>query len=198
MYPGNDIMPTFYKNISLYVSTYAKYSAGNLDGIWLNFDEYPNFPALWQALVKYHEDEKQPEFMCQEAQGVDFTVPESVRAVDLLFLYRLSRDEDAEILSAFLALDPGEAPELPAGCTSFDFAILFVAFKERAMAAYAGRLDEVTWTQYPDFQDWCFSRFLAEHPGAAAYENYLDAEAIEREFSCYYTEKNGFIFRRHA
>ena len=191
-------MTTCYKNISLYISTSAKYSAGNLDGLWLNFDEYPNFPALWQDLVKYHSDEVQPEFMCQVAQGVDFELPESVRALDILFLYRLSRDEDAEILSTFLALEPGEAPELPAGCTTFDFACHFDAFKERAMSAYAGRLDEVSWTQYPDLQDWCFMRFLVEHPGAADYANYLDAEAIEREYSCYYTEKNGFIFRRHA
>ena len=190
-------MSKFYKNIRLFISTYAKYSVGNLDGIWLNFAEYQNFPALWRALVDYHNDEICPEFMCQTAQGVEFAIPESVRAVDVLFLYRLSRDEDAEILSTFLALEPGEAPELPTGCTTLDFAVLFDEFKERAMSAYSGRLDEVTWTQYPDFQDWCFRRFLAEHPGAADYENYLDADAIEREYSCHYTEKNGFIFLRH-
>lgn len=191
-------MSKFYKNISLYISTYGKYANGELDGLWLNFDEYPNFPALWRALVDYHNDEICPEFMCQESRGVEFPVPESIRAVDLLFLYRLSLDEDAGILANFLAIDPGEAPELPAGCTTFDFGILFDDFKERAMAAYAGQLDEVTWTPYPDFSDWCFSRFLADHPGAAEWENYLDADAIAREYSCYFTEKNGLIFRRHA
>lgn len=191
-------MPEFYKNISLYISTYAKYSAGNLDGIWLNFDEYPNFPALWGALVEYHNDETFPEFMCQEAQGVEFPVPESVRAVDLLFLYRLSRDEDAEILSTFLALDPGEAPEIPGEMAAFEFLQLFDNFKMQVMAAYAGRLDEVTWTQHPDFRDWAFTRFLADHPGAEAWENYLGADAIEREYSFSYDEKNGLIFRRNA
>lgn len=189
-------MTTFYKNISLYISTFAKYSAGNLDGLWLNFDEYPNFPALWQALVKYHDDEKQPEFMCQEVQGVDFEVPESVRAADLLFLYRLSRDEDAEILSTFLALEPGEAPELPGGMSTCEFAELFDDFKERAMAAYSGRLDEVTWTQYPDFSDWAFTRFLANHPQLEGWEHYLDEDTIAREASFKYTEKNGLIFHR--
>ena len=189
-------MTTIYKNISLYISTFAKYSAGNLDGIWLNFDEYPNFPALWQALVKYHADEKQPEFMCQEAQGVDFTVPESIRAVDLLFLYRLSRDEDAKILSTFLALEPDEAPEIPGGLSTIEFAELFDDFKERAMAAYVGRLDEVTWTQYPDFSDWAFTRFLADNPQLDEWEHYLDADTIAREASFKYTEKNGLIFHR--
>ena len=136
--------------------------------------------------------------MCQESRGVEFSVPESVRAIDMLLLYRLSRDEDAEILSTFLALEPGEVPEIPGGLSTCEFAALFDDFKERAMSAYAGRLDEVTWTQYPDFQDWAFMRFLADNPLLADWEHYLDNDTIAREYSFKYTEKNGLIFHRNA
>ena len=184
-------------NPSLYVSTYKKYSEGHLDGIWLNFDEYANFPELWKALAEFHSDEKQPEYMCQVAQGVPYEMPESVRAIDLLFLFRLARDEEADMLSAFLALDPGEAPELPNGMNTIEFASLFDEFKERVQDSFAGKLEDVTWTHHPDFNDWCFSRFLDDNPKAEEFENYLDADAIERSYSVYFCHYNGFVFSRH-
>lgn len=180
----------------IYVGTYAKYVAGDMSGVWLDFSGTPFACAarVVEKLKAFHSDERQPEFMVTAQENIPFTVPESLTAAALEFLALLFTHENADILAAFLHLEPGEWPDFSADKTILR---IFDEFTENALAKFAGYLADVTWTQYPDFSDWAFMRFLEENPGAGEYENYLDQEKISASYSCRFWEYDGMIFARH-
>lgn len=180
----------------IYVGTYAKYSAGDMSGIWLEFSGTPFACAarVAEKLKTYHADERQPEFMVTAQENIPFTVPESLSAAGLEFLALLFTHEDSDILAAFLHLEPGEWPDFSEEKTILR---IFDEFTENALEKFAGYLSDVPWTEYPDFSDWAFMRFLEENPGAVEYENYLDEEIIANSYACRFCEYAGMIFARH-
>lgn len=62
----------------IYVSTYAKYAAGNLTGKWLDLEDYSDKETFIEACRELHKDEQDPEFMFQDFEDVPSdTVSES-------------------------------------------------------------------------------------------------------------------------
>lgn len=57
----------------IYVSTYRKYSEGSLQGEWLDLEDYDSYEEFMEACRELHADEKDPEFMFQDA---DSNVPD--------------------------------------------------------------------------------------------------------------------------
>ena len=55
--------------MKLYVGTYAKYNDGNLDGAWLDLDDYESKDEFLDACAELHGDEKYPEFMYQDYEA---------------------------------------------------------------------------------------------------------------------------------
>lgn len=53
----------------LYVGTYAKYNAGNLNGGWLDLDDYSSRDEFLEACAELHDDESDPELMFQDFEG---------------------------------------------------------------------------------------------------------------------------------
>lgn len=53
----------------IYVSTYAKYNEGNLNGEWITIQDYSDAEELMQEMKDLHEDEDDPEFMIQDSEG---------------------------------------------------------------------------------------------------------------------------------
>jgi antirestriction protein len=54
----------------IYVSTYRKYSEGSLQGEWLDLEDYDSYEEFMEACRELHADEKDPEFMFQDADNV--------------------------------------------------------------------------------------------------------------------------------
>lgn len=171
---------------TIFITTYKKYAEGNADGIFITLEDFKSVSDIIVKIYDYHNDEFTPEFMCTDPAGLP-GLPEAINRDILGFFWSICRDEERETLLTFLDLT---SPALD----SFDFD----AFRDDALNALAGSLSEVEWTKYPDFADWAFMRFLDAHPELAEYEDYLDGDKIEREYSFNYTEKNGLIFNRHA
>lgn len=54
----------------IYVSTYAKYNGGSLEGKWLHLCDYASKDEFLKACRELHKDEADPELMFQDASGV--------------------------------------------------------------------------------------------------------------------------------
>lgn len=171
---------------TIFITTYKKYAEGNTEGAFITLENFLSVDELIQKILDFHSDERTPELMCTDPAGLP-GLPEPVNRDILGFFWSICRDEERETLLTFLDLTS-------LALDSFDFE----AFREKGLNALAGSLIEVEWTKYPDFADWAFMRFLGEHPELAEYEDYLDGDKIEREYSFNYTEKNGLVFNRHA
>jgi len=53
----------------VYVGTYSKYNNGNLDGAWLDLSKFETYADFMKACRELHKDERDPEFMIQDAEG---------------------------------------------------------------------------------------------------------------------------------
>lgn len=54
----------------IYVGTYAKYNAGNLDGVWMDLEEFSSLDEFMEAARKAHDDEADPELMFQSYSDI--------------------------------------------------------------------------------------------------------------------------------
>lgn len=53
----------------VYVGTYKKYNNGNLAGAWLDLADYETYADFLKACKATHKDERDPEYMIQDAEG---------------------------------------------------------------------------------------------------------------------------------
>ena len=53
----------------VYVGTYKKYNEGNLNGAWLNLDDYDTYGDFLKKCGEVHFNERDPEFMIQDCEG---------------------------------------------------------------------------------------------------------------------------------
>ena len=71
-----------------YVSTYAKYNNGSLDGTTLDFSDYSDSEGFLQACAEYHDDETEPEFMFQDFEDLpEHLQGESLSSSDIDSIY---------------------------------------------------------------------------------------------------------------
>lgn len=91
----------------IYVSTYAKYNNGSLDGKWvelMKFDTYDEFVDYCRAL---HKDEKDPEFMVQDFENYpkawyhEAGLP-TEEEFEKIYEYYLMNDNEQEAYEAFV------------------------------------------------------------------------------------------------
>jgi antirestriction protein len=54
----------------IYVGTYAKYNAGNLEGVWLDLEEFDSYEEFMEAARAIHDDELDPELMFQDHSDI--------------------------------------------------------------------------------------------------------------------------------
>lgn len=87
----------------IYVSTYAKYAAGNLTGAWIDPKDYDNLSEFEAACEELHADEHDPEFMFQDSEGIPkFFVSESSVSEDLWDYLACDQDEDVKHAYVYL------------------------------------------------------------------------------------------------
>lgn len=147
----------------VYVGTYAKYNDGSLKGDWLDFADYGSFDDFMEACRELHDDEKDPEFMFQDWDGVpDRWTSEG----------RLDEETFGKIQD-YLKLDDWERDAYQAylDCGSFDDDSID-AFHE----AYAGQADTDAYWSLQLFQD-----LGVDGIGKENLQQYFDYEAFGRD-----------------
>lgn len=80
----------------IYVGTYAKYTAGSIEGKWLDLEDYSDAEEFMRACKELHSDEEDPEFMFQDYEGFpECFYSESMSMQDAEKLYEfINLDED--------------------------------------------------------------------------------------------------------
>lgn len=134
----------------IYVGTYAKYNAGNLDGVWLDLEEFDSYEEFMEAARAVHDDESDPELMFQDHSYVPRSmISESHVSPDLWeMLDEADYDAACAYVECFGAWDKDQLRERYLG--EFDSARDYV---EQYMEE-TGQLDSLPdWAQsYFDFE----------------------------------------------
>lgn len=55
---------------AVYVGTYRKYNEGSIFGKWMTLSDYSDYDEFEEACRELHKDEEDPEFMCQDYEGL--------------------------------------------------------------------------------------------------------------------------------
>lgn len=85
----------------VYVGTYAKYNAGRLAGKWIDLDDYTDADDLLTDLAELHADESDPEFMCQDWEGVPSGLAAECPDWDQVLAWVNLDEDDREVLDAW-------------------------------------------------------------------------------------------------
>lgn len=65
-------------NPEVYVGTYGKYNSGSIAGQWVDLTQFASKEDFLKYCYKLHKDERDPEFMFQDYQGIpDIFIDES-------------------------------------------------------------------------------------------------------------------------
>ena len=89
-------------SIKVYVSTYAKYNNGNLNGAWVDLEEFNDKQAFLEFIQDLHKDESDPEFMYQDFEGFPKDFYSESDIDERIFEYCKLDDDEKDIVSAFL------------------------------------------------------------------------------------------------
>lgn len=162
--------------MKVYVSTFQKYNSGSLKGGWIDLEGHDRESFL-AACRELHSDEKYPEFIFQDWEGVPKPLASESSLHDELWEFVALREEKREIVTAYWS-----------ECTGFVTPI------HEALDAFVGKYDS------PEaFAEWycleCYYESLTNLP--TWLRQAIDLESVwhgtlRHEF----TEGNGFFFRR--
>lgn len=165
--------------MKIYVGTYGKYNEGNLDGKWLDLEDYENEDEFLEACRELHADEEDPEFMYQDWEDIpDALIDESYLTPQIWDFVRMIREcgndtDRKEALRTFADYFGAEAVE---------------DFDER----YCGKYDSET-AYAEEIVRECYFEELSEFA-----QTYFDYEKYARDlFMCDYLYENGYVFRRY-
>jgi len=165
--------------MKVYVGTYGKYNDGNLDGKWLDLEDYENEEEFLAACREVHSDEQEPEFMYQDWDDTpEGLIRESYLSPQIWEFIRINtecgKDTDRkEALRTFVEYF---------GVEELD------NFDER----YCGKYDsEAEFAE--EIVNECYSEELSEFA-----KMYFDYEKYARDiFVNDYLYENGYVFRRY-
>jgi len=94
-------MSTNSNTARVYVGTYAKYNAGSISGQWLDLDDYADADDFLEACRELHADESDPEFMCQDWEGVPDSLAAECPDWEQVFAWIALDEDDRELLGAW-------------------------------------------------------------------------------------------------
>lgn len=129
----------------IYVSTYAKYAAGSLNGAWVDLEGH-DADTFAQTIRELHADETGPEFMFQDCEGFPREFYSESSILDDLW--------------EWLALDEHDRKIWTMACEAYGYGVTF----SQAQDGYSGTADsgadfaeqqaEDTGAIPKDFPDW--------------------------------------------
>ena len=168
--------------IGVYCGTYKKYNEGSLYGAWLDMEKFSDADEFFEVCAKLHDDEDDPEFMFQDAQGVP----------DELYHESMGDDEVNAIIGyAHLDEDEQEMLEDYMECFGGDWSDI-EELKDKADERSQGK-----WSSFQEFADEMADEQIACCcPDAPDFlTRYFDYEAFARDLKMdYYEGSNGYIF----
>lgn len=88
----------------IYVGTYAKYTAGSIEGKWLDLEDYSDAEEFMQACKELHSDEEDPEFMFQDYEGFPkcfYSESMSMEDADKLYEFINLDEDDRKMLEMY-------------------------------------------------------------------------------------------------
>jgi antirestriction protein len=86
----------------IYVGTYAKYNDGSLFGKWMDLSDYNDLEEFYNACLKLHQDEEDPELMFQDWEYIpDFLISESSLHNDTFTYMEAISEMDEDRANAF-------------------------------------------------------------------------------------------------
>lgn len=86
----------------IYVGTYAKYNDGSLFGKWMDLSDYDNLGEFYQACLRLHKDEQDPELMFQDWEYIpDFLISECTLHPQTFKYLEVIRDMDQKRSEGF-------------------------------------------------------------------------------------------------
>jgi len=94
---------------SIYVSTYAKYNAGNLAGDWLNLEDYADSEDFYKACERLHSDEADPEYMFQTYSGIPAALYSESGGIDRVYDWLDLEDDMRAAVEIYLDQVDGNA-----------------------------------------------------------------------------------------
>lgn len=153
----------------LYVGTYAKYNNGSVFGAWLDLTDYSSIEEFYNACYKIHKDEKDPEFMYQDFEGIHSSLYDESGNIEGIYDYltecaTLSQD----IVNAGLDCD-----------------IPLLIIEDAYYGEYENDLDFA----YSYIDD---TGYLNDIPESIV--RYFDYESFAKDLSYDFTSSNGFYF----
>lgn len=80
-------------NPRLYVGTYHKYNCGSLKGKWVDLADFDSQDDFYSYCKELHSDERDPEYMFQDFEGMPHDLYNESRASELIW-EMLDLDED--------------------------------------------------------------------------------------------------------
>lgn len=145
-----------YSDPALYCGTYGKYSAGSIQGEWLQLNDYTDETIFWADCKQIHRSEHDPEFMFQDFENIPHELYQECGIHQELFNW-LQLDDDQRALAAILLAQ------------NWDAANAIEAAENRDVMLYEGRLDFYAHEQI----DAMYTHDLPDH--------LIDAEAYARD-----------------
>ena len=98
-----ELLPQAAHTPRVYVGTYRKYNNGNLEGDWLDLEDFQTAADFWQRCKAIHSDEVDPEIMIQDHEYCrKWVYRETVD--DRVFDWLQLDEEDQHLVEAWMEL----------------------------------------------------------------------------------------------
>jgi len=106
----------------VYVGTYAKYNGGSIKGAWLDLENFDDRADFYDAALKLHADERDPELMFQDFEGFPRSLYSESNVSDELIAFANLDEDDRELLEVYLThFDDGDIDKArEAFCGKYD------------------------------------------------------------------------------
>lgn len=157
--------------MKIYVSTYAKYNNGSIQGAWIDLTDYTDSEGFYLACAELHADEQDPEFMFQDFEGFPKDLYSESGNIDSIYVYI---DFVNKTYLNQEAVDTGLSLGIPL---------------DKLEEAYYGQFDSDTDLAYDYIES---TGLLQGVPDTIT--NYFDYEAFGRDLAMDFLEDNGFFF----
>jgi len=157
--------------MNIYVSTYAKYNNGSIQGAWIDLTDHIDSRGFYRACAELHADEQDPEFMFQDFEGFPKDLYSESGNIDAIYEYI---DFVNKTYLNQEAVDAGLSLGIPL---------------DKLEDAYYGQFNSDTDLAY----DYIESTGLL-HGVPDSITNYFDYEAFGRDLAMDFLEDNGFFF----
>lgn len=178
MMTANILNSSVFADAAVYVGTYGKYNGGSIYGKWVHLAEFDCKEDFYDYCRELHKDEKDPEFMFQDWEGMPSGfIDEAFLSEQFFELKKAAEDLCGEQAEAFLVFCERNSVETDAWRLRKDFD-----------ECYIGKYDSEEDFAHEIAND-CY-----EMPSWA--DIYFDYERFARDlFMCDYWMEDGHVFR---